>query len=83
MIKNDTCTELSKIPLGHNSHNGAVYSKVNFKDEICNTDVRWSSHASIPIANTVCFESPKLNPNNFIVEVRGLSNTFDYTQYIL
>ena len=45
MIKNDTCTELSKIPLGHNSHNGAVYSKINFKDEICNADVRWSSHA--------------------------------------
>ena len=34
------------------------------------------SHASFPIANTVCFKNPKLNPNNHYH--RGFRNTFDY-----
>ena len=35
MDENDLLSEYIKIPLGHNSTNGAVYSKINFKVEIC------------------------------------------------
>ena len=35
MDENDPLSELNKIPLGHNRTNGAVYSKINFKVEIC------------------------------------------------
>ena len=31
----DSLSEYIKIPLGHNRTNGAVYSKINFKVEIC------------------------------------------------
>ena len=33
--ENDSLSEYNKIPLGHNRTNGAVYSKINFKVEIC------------------------------------------------
>ena len=33
--KNDSLSEYNKIPLGHNRTNGAVYSKISFKVEIC------------------------------------------------
>ena len=35
MDENDQLSALNKIPLGHNRTNGAVYSKINFKVEIC------------------------------------------------
>ena len=35
MDENDALSEYNKIPLGHNRTNGAVYSKINFKFEIC------------------------------------------------
>ena len=35
MDENDSLSEYNKIPLGHNRTNGAVYSKINFKVEIC------------------------------------------------
>ena len=33
--ENDSSSEYNKIPLGHNRTNGAVYSKIYFKVEIC------------------------------------------------
>ena len=33
--ENDSLSEYIKIPLGHNHTSGAVYSKINFKNEIC------------------------------------------------
>ena len=35
MDENYPLSELNKIPLFHNRTNGAVYSKINFKVEIC------------------------------------------------
>ena len=35
MDENDSLSEYIKIPLGHNRTNGAVYSKINSKVEIC------------------------------------------------
>ena len=35
MDENNSLSEYIKIPLGHNRTNGAVYSKINFKVEIC------------------------------------------------
>ena len=35
MDENDSLSEYIKIPLIHNRTNGAVYSKINFKVEIC------------------------------------------------
>ena len=35
MDENDSLSEYIKIPLGHNRPNGPVYSKINFKVEIC------------------------------------------------
>ena len=35
MDENDALSEYNKIPLGHNRTNGAVYSKIYFKVEIC------------------------------------------------
>ena len=35
MDENDSLSEYIKIPLGHNRTNGAVYSKINFKVEMC------------------------------------------------
>ena len=47
------------IPLGHIRTNSAVYSKINYKVEICSA-IRYR----FSIANTVCFKNPKLNPYN-------------------
>ena len=33
--ENDSLSEYNKIPLGHNCTNGAVYSEIYFKVEIC------------------------------------------------
>ena len=35
MDENDSLFEYNKIPLGHNRTNGAVYSQIYFKVEIC------------------------------------------------
>ena len=35
MDEYDSLSEYNKIPLGHNRTNGAVYSKIYFKVEIC------------------------------------------------
>ena len=35
MDESDTLSDYNKIPLGHNRTNGAVYSKIYFKVEIC------------------------------------------------
>ena len=35
MDENDSLSEYNKIPLGQNRINDAVYSKLNFKVEIC------------------------------------------------
>ena len=35
MDGNDSFSEYNKIPLGHNRTNGAVYSKIYFKVQIC------------------------------------------------
>ena len=35
MDENDPLSEYNKIPLGHSRTNGAVYSKIYFKVEIC------------------------------------------------
>ena len=35
MDENDALSEYIKIPLGHNRTNGALYSKIYFKVEIC------------------------------------------------
>ena len=35
MDENDALSEYNKIPFGHNRTNGAVYSKIYFKVEIC------------------------------------------------
>ena len=35
MDENDSSSKYNKIPLGHNRTNGAVYSKIYFKVEIC------------------------------------------------
>ena len=37
MNENDALTEYYKTPLGHNRINGAVYSKIYFKVEICSS----------------------------------------------
>ena len=43
--------------------------------------VSQNSHALFPIANTVCFEFPKLNPiNHYSLKNRGFRNSFDYVQ---
>ena len=40
MDENDSLSEYIKIPLGHNHPNGVVYSKSNFKVEICSAVIR-------------------------------------------
>ena len=35
MDENNALSEYNKIPLGHNRTNGAVYSKIYFKVDIC------------------------------------------------
>ena len=35
MDEHDTLSEFNKIPFGHNRTNGAFYSNINLKVEIC------------------------------------------------
>ena len=42
--ENDALSEYNKIPLGHNRTNGTVYSKINFKVEICSAHEKFDSH---------------------------------------
>ena len=47
MDENDSLSEYSNIPLGHNCTNGAVYSKINFKVEICSALKLFDSHPTL------------------------------------
>ena len=69
MDKNDALSEYNKIPLGHNRTNGAVYSKIYFKVEICSAHKIFDSHPALIL----------LNPNNHYNH--GFPNTFDYNHY--
>ena len=53
------------IPLGHNRTNGAVYSKINIKVQICSGHYIHDSHPMLH-SYTVLFENSKLNPNNHV-----------------
>ena len=44
MDENDPLSEYKKIRLGHHRTNGAVYSKINFKVEICSALYIFDSH---------------------------------------
>ena len=35
MDENNPLTKKNEIPIGHNRTNGAIYSEINFKAEIC------------------------------------------------
>ena len=74
MDENDSLPEYIKIPLGHNRTNGAVYSKIYFKVEICSYfSYSIVIRASIPALIL-------LNPNNHYNH--GFPNTFDYNHYV-
>ena len=73
MDENDSLSKYNKIPLGHNRTNGAVFSKIYFKVEICSAHIQESSHASFPALIL-------LNPNNHYNH--GFPNTFDYNHYV-
>ena len=76
MDENDALSEYKKIPLGHNRTNGAVYSKIYFKVEICmlcTLDIRKSSNASFPALIL-------LKPNNHYNH--DFPTTFDYNHYV-
>ena len=47
MDENDALSEYNKIPLGHNRTNGAVYSKIYFKFEICSAHYIFDSHPTL------------------------------------
>ena len=47
MHGNDSLSEYNKIPLGHNRTNGAVYSKIYFKVEICSALSEFDSHLTL------------------------------------
>ena len=47
MHENDSLSEYIKIPLGHNRTNGAVYSKIYFKVEICSALSKFDSHPTL------------------------------------
>ena len=70
MDENDALSEYNKIPLGHNRTNRAVYSKINFKVEICSAQYIFESHPTLIL----------LNPNNHYNH--GFPNTFDYNHYV-
>ena len=76
MDENDASSEYNKISLGHNRTNGAVYSKIYFKVEICSAhiDIRKSSHSSFPALILL------ISPNNHYNH--GFSNTLDYNHYV-
>ena len=70
MDENDALSEYNKIPLGHNRTNGAVYSKICFKVEICSAHLIFDSHPTLIL----------LNPNNHYNH--GFPNTFDDNHYV-
>ena len=47
MLENDSLSEYNKIPLGHNRTNGAVYSKIYFKVEICSALSKFDNHPTL------------------------------------
>ena len=47
MDENDSLSEYNNIPLGHNRTNGAVYSKIDFKVEICFALLIFDSHPAL------------------------------------
>ena len=63
----------NKIPLGHNRTNGAVYSKINVKVEIC-SDSRYSIVILRSFPALI-----RLKPNNHYNH--GFHNTFDYNHF--
>ena len=73
MHENDSLSEYNKIPLGHNRTNGAVYSKIYFKVEICSALSKFDSH---PTLSALIL----LNPNKYYNH--GFPNTFDYNHYV-
>ena len=70
MDENDALSEYNKIPLDHNRTNGAVYSKIYFKVEICSAHSIFESQSALIL----------LNPNNHYNH--GFPNTFDYNHYV-
>ena len=52
--ENDSLTEYNKIPLGHNRTNGAVYSKIYFKVEICSALSIFDSHPTLHLPRLYC-----------------------------
>ena len=73
MDENDSLSEYNKIPLGHNRINGAVYSKIYFKVEICSALQILDSYPTFPALIL-------LYPNNYYNV--GFPNTFDYNHYV-
>ena len=74
MHENDSLSEYNKIPLGHNRTNGAVYSKIYFKVEICSALSKFDSHPTLHFrANTT---QSKKHFNH------GFPNTFNYNHYV-
>ena len=45
--ENDALSEYNKIPLCHNRTNGAVYSKIYFKVEMCSAHYIFDSHPAL------------------------------------
>ena len=75
MDENDSLSEYIKIPLGHNRTNGAVYSKINFKVELCSALWLFDSHPALLFPRKIL-----RNHNNHYNH--GFCNTFDYNHYV-
>ena len=73
MDENDALSEYNKIPLGHNRTNGAVYSKIYFKVEICS-----AHYIFVVIPRFISLIL--LNPNSHYNH--GFLHTFDYNHYV-
>ena len=75
MDENDSLSEYNNIPLGHNRTNGAVYSKIDFKVEICSALSVFDSHLGASFPALIL-----LNHNNHYNH--GFPNTFDYNHFV-
>ena len=75
MFENNPLSEQDKIPLDHNCTNGAVYSKINFKVEICSQCSALYIFDSLALFPALI----RLNPNN--PYNHGYHNTFDYNHF--
>ena len=73
--ENDSLSEYNKILLDHNRTNGAVYSKINFKVEICSALSLFDSHPALLFLALIL-----RNPNNHYNQ--GFPITFDYNHYV-